>query len=224
MTLDGPDGLLAGLAHGTLLLDCTSGDPKTSRRIAARLAELGVAFADAPVSGGTDGAAAGTLTVMVGGDEETFRRAQPILSAFGKRIQHLGPVGTGHAMKAINNALLAVNILAVGEGLAALVKAGVPAPTALDVLNASSGRSFVSEALVPDRVLTRLWPRTFRLALLEKDVRIAEELLIELGVSGPMLGLARRLFSAARAELGENADYIETIKLIERQAGVEIRN
>jgi 3-hydroxyisobutyrate dehydrogenase len=221
--LDGADGLLAGLSRGALFLDCTSGDPATSRRIALRLAQCGIVFADAPVSGGTNGAEAGTLTVMVGGDEATFQRARPILSAFGQRIEHIGPVGTGHAMKAVNNALLAVNILAVGEGLAALVKAGVPGRTALEVLNTSSGRSFVSETLVPERVLTGLWPRTFRLALLEKDVGIARGFLAEAGVRGPMLDLAGELFSAARTELGEDADYLEAIKLIERRAGVEIR-
>jgi 3-hydroxyisobutyrate dehydrogenase len=222
--LDGADGLLAGLAAGTLFLDCTSGDPATSRRIAARLGERSISFADAPVSGGTNGAEAGTLTVMVGGDETTFRRAQPFLSAFGKRIEHMGPVGSGHAMKAVNNALLAVNILAVGEGLAALASAGVRPRTALEVLNASSGRSFVSETLVPDRVLTGLWPRTFRLALLEKDVAIARDFLAASGVPGPMIELAGRLFSKARAELGDEADYLEAIKLIEREAGVEIRD
>jgi 3-hydroxyisobutyrate dehydrogenase len=136
----------------------------------------------------------------------------------------MGPVGTGHAMKAVNNALLAVNILAVGEGLAALARAGVRPRTALQVLNESSGRSFVSQTLVPERVLTGLWPKTFRLALLDKDVGIACDLLAASGVPGPVIELAGRLFSQARAELGEQADYLEAIKLIERQAGVEIRD
>ena len=221
--LDGPDGLLAGLRPGALLVDCTSGDPASSRRIAARLAEREVAFADAPVSGGTNGAEAGTLIVMVGGDASTFERARPVLAAFSSRIQHLGPVGTGHAMKAVNNALLAVNILAVGEGLAVLVKAGVDARLALEVLNGSSGRSFVSESLVPERVLTGRWPRTFRLALLDKDVGIARDLLRETGVDGLVLDLAGELFHRARTALGEEADYLEAIRLVERQAGVEIR-
>jgi 3-hydroxyisobutyrate dehydrogenase len=161
---------------------------------------------------------------MVGGDEATFRRALPLLRAFGKRIEHMGPVGTGHAMKAVNNALLALNILAVGEGLAALVKAGVPANTAVEVLNASSGRSFVSETLVPERVLTGRWPRTFRLALLEKDVAIARGLLQETDVPAPLVDLTARLFAEARAELGEEADYMEAIRWIEHRAGVEIRS
>jgi 3-hydroxyisobutyrate dehydrogenase len=221
--LDGPEGLAAGLRRGALFLDCTSGDPASSRRIAARLAQQDVAFADAPVSGGTNGAEAGTLTIMVGGAPDTFRRAHPVLSAFGNRIEHMGPVGTGHAMKAINNALLAVNILAVGEGLAALVKAGVAPRTAVEVLNASSGRSFVSESLVPERVLTGQWPRTFRLALLEKDVGIARSLLGDVGVPGPVLELAGERLARARSELGDEADYIEAIRWIEHQADVQIR-
>ena len=221
--LDGPDGMLEGLRPGAMLLDCTSGDPATSRRLAARLAALGVAFADAPVSGGTNGAESGSLMVMVGGDHDAVARARPVLAAFAGRIEHLGPVGAGHAMKAANNALLAVNIRAVGEALALLVKAGVAPRTALDVLNGSSGRSFVSETLVPERVLTGRWPRTFRLALLAKDVGIARDLLRETGVDGPLLELAGELFDRARTSLDDGADYLEAIRLVERQAGVEIR-
>jgi 3-hydroxyisobutyrate dehydrogenase len=221
--LGGDDGLLAGLRPGALFLDCTSGDPATSRRIAARVAERGVAFADAPVSGGTNGAEAGTLTVMVGADAATFARARPVLAAFGRRIEHVGPVGAGDALKAVNNALLAVNILAVGEGLAALVRAGVAPRAALEVINASSGRSFVSEVLVPERVLTGAWPRTFRLALLDKDVKIAVDLLAETGVPGPVVDAAGARLRTARGELGEAADYLDPIRLSERAAGVEIR-
>lgn len=221
--LDGPDGLAAGLGPGALLLDCTSGDPATSRRVAARLAERGVAFADTPVSGGTNGAAAGTLTVMVGADAGTFERARPILKCFGSRVEHLGPVGAGHAMKAVNNTLLGANILAVGEGLATLVRAGVPARKALEVLNTSSGRSFVSEALVPERVLTGAWPRSFRLALLAKDAGIGLDLAEAMGVEAPLLEMASDLLATARDALGPEADYLEAIRLIENQAGVEIR-
>ena len=221
--LDGPDGLLAGLVPGSLMLDCTSGDPATSRRIAARLAEHQVDFADAPVSGGVNGAEAGTLTVMVGGSEAIFQRALPVLQEFGKRIELMGPVGSGHAMKAVNNALLGVNIVALGEGLAALVKAGVPAGKAVEVLNASSGRSFVSEHLVPERVLTGAWPRTFRLALLHKDAGIALDLLEEQGVGGAVMQMATDVLGVARAALGEDADYLEAIRFMEQEAGVEIR-
>ncbi len=221
--VEGPEGVLVQLAPGTLFLDCTSGDPESAQQLGALLAARGVAYADCPVSGGTNGAAAGTLTVMVGAEPATFERARPILACFGKRIEHLGPIGAGSALKAVNNALLAVNILAFGEGFAALAKAGVPARKAVEVLNASSGRSFVSEGLVPDRVLTGAWPNTFRLALLDKDVGIAVRFLESQGIDGPVLHLAGELMHAARRALGEGADYLEAIRLQEREAGVEIR-
>lgn len=220
--LEGADGLLAGLTPGTLFLDCTSGDPDTTRKIGERLLPLGIDFADAPVSGGTNGAEAGTLTVMVGGSEALFHRARPILECFGRRVELMGPLGAGHAMKAVNNALLAVNLFAVAEGLSALAKSGIPAAKAVEVLNASSGRSFVSEHLVPERVLTRLWPRSFRLALLDKDAGIAARFLEGQGVSGPVLHLASELLRQARATLGEDADYLDPIRLVEREAGVEL--
>lgn len=205
-----------------ILVDVTSGEPSASRDTAAWLAQRGVGFVDAPVSGGTSGAEQGTLTVMMGGEERWVRRAQPIVEAFARKVVHVGPVGTGHALKAINNALLAVNIQAAGEGLAALVKLGVPAAKALDVINASSGRSNVTEHLIPQRVVTRTWPRTFRLALLDKDVGVALKVLHDTGVPHDAIGTAKRVFAAARAALGEEADHVELIKEIERAAGVEI--
>jgi len=221
--LEGADGLLAGLTAGALVVDCTSGSPEGARRLAARLAEHGVAYADAPVSGGTNGAEAGTLTVMVGCEPALLPRVEAAVAPFAGRVVRMGPVGAGDAMKAINNALLAVTILAVGEGLAALTKAGVSPRLALEVLNVSSGRSFVSEVLVPERVLTGLWPATFRLALLQKDAGIANALLAEQGVPGPVLALAHQQLGAARAMLGENTDYLEAIRMTEHLAGVEIR-
>ena len=175
------------------------------------------------MSGGTNGAEAGTLTVMVGAEPEVFRRAEPALRCFGKLIVHLGPIGAGHTMKAVNQVLLASNILCLGEALTAMVKAGVHSRRGMEVLNASSGRSFVSEALVPDRVLTGRWPNTFRLALLDKDVGIAMDLIRELGLDAPVLERVREVLGEARAALGEGADYLEAIKLNEARAGVEVR-
>ena len=216
-------GLGAALRRGALFLDCTSGDPATSRRLAEKLAARGVAFADCPVSGGTNGAEAGALTVMVGGAAEVFERARPVLAAFGKLIVHLGPVGAGDTIKAVNQVLLASNIITLGEALTAMVKAGVHPGRGMEVLNASSGRSFVSEVLVPDRVLTGKWPKTFRLALLDKDVGIAMDLIEELGLEAPVLERVRAVMAEARMALGESADYLEAIKLNERKAGVEVR-
>ena len=220
--LDGAHGLLAGFARGALLVDCTSGDPATSRQIAERLAEHGVGFLDAPVSGGTIGAEQGTLTVMVGGDGALLARARPVLETFGKKIVHCGAVGSGDALKAVNNALLAIHVWSTAEGLAALAKAGVPADIALDVINASSGRSNASMNLFPERVLTRAFPRTFRLALLDKDVGIAAGVAREQKVPAPLLQLTADLFRIAHNALGEEADHVEAAKIVEEWAGVVI--
>ena len=220
--LDGADGLMAGLHAGATLVDCTSGDPATSRVIHARLAASDIDFIDAPVSGGTTGAQKGTLTIMVGGDQAVLERVRPVLETFGQKIVHCGDVGAGDAVKAVNNALLATHILAAAEGLAALVKLGVNPRVALDVINASSGRSNTSMNLFPERVVTRAFPRTFRLALLEKDVGIAADVARETRVPAPVLQLTADLFRIARNELGEIADHVEAVKMIEQWAGVEI--
>jgi 3-hydroxyisobutyrate dehydrogenase len=220
--LDGPTGLLATMTEGTTLVDCTSGDPATSRRIAARLAEKGVDFVDAPVSGGVAGAEKGTLTVMVGGDSAVFDRMQPVFKSFGQKIVHCGDVGAGDALKAVNNAMLAVHILSTAEGLATLAKMGVDPKIALDVINTSSGRSNTSMNLFPERVISRAFPRTFRLALLEKDIGIAAQVARDYKVPSPVTQLAADLFTLARGELGEVADHVEAVRLIEQWAGVEI--
>ena len=220
--LDGPDGMIAAFEPGATLIDCTSGDPATSRRVAARLAERGVGFVDAPVSGGVTGAVKGILTIMCGGDEATMQRARPVLEAFGEKIVLCGPVGAGHAVKAINQAMLGIHIWSLSEGLVALQKAGVATDTALDVINASSGRSNTSMNLFPERVMTRAFPRTFKLALMDKDVRIAADFAREHGVPSPLLQLASELLREARRELGEEADHVETVQVLEKWAGVEI--
>jgi 3-hydroxyisobutyrate dehydrogenase len=222
--LDGPEGLLASLAPGATLVDCTSGDPATSRRIAGRLAAQGVQFVDAPVSGGVSGAEAGTLTVMCGGEAADVERVRPVLEAFGRRVVHAGPVGAGHALKAVNNALLALHIWGAAEGLAALAKSGVAPELALEVINASSGRANATEHLFPARVLTGAFPRTFRAALLDKDVGIAAELARAADVPSPLLQLTAELWRLAHRELGEEADHVEAVRVVERLAGVTLRS
>ena len=189
--LDGDQGLLAGMTNGTLLIDCTSGDP-------------------------------GKLTIMCGGDQATFDKARSVLESFGEKIVLCGPVGAGHAVKAVNQAMLGVHIWALAEGLVALQKAGVPTQSALDVINASSGRSNASMNLFPERVMTRAFPRTFRLALLDKDVRIAADFAREHGVASPLLQLTAELLRLARHDLGEEADHVEAVKVVEQWAGVEV--
>ena len=251
--LDGADGLLAGLASGATLVDCTSGDPAGSQRIAAALAARGVGFLDAPVSGGVVGAEAAALTVMVGGDVEIIHRPRQVEIGVGSAVAGFGPtiggvevpvvgvevdetigvgigidgvgarvVGAGDAVKAVNNGLLAIHLWSLAEGLAALRKAGVDPAVALDVINTSSGRSNASMNLFPERVLTRAFPRTFRLGLLDKDIGIAAQVAREQQVPAPLLQLTADLFRAAHLAMGEEADHVEVVKWVEQLTGVTI--
>jgi 3-hydroxyisobutyrate dehydrogenase len=220
--LNGEDGLESGLEKGVLLLDCTSGDPAVSRRVAQRLAARGIEFVDAPVSGGVKGAVAGTLTVMCGGEESAIARARSVLESFGGKIVHCGAVGTGDAVKAMNQALLGIHIWSAGEALAGLAKLGVDAAVALEVINGSSGRSNTSENLFPERVIGRAFPRTFKLALLDKDISIAAGIARESGLPAPFIDMAARLFAEAHEMLGEEADHVEAVKVIESRAGIEV--
>jgi 3-hydroxyisobutyrate dehydrogenase len=191
-------GVAQAMREGSILVDCTSGDPSTSRRVAESLAPRRIAFVDAPVSGGVKGAIAGTLTIMCGGAESDIDRVRPVLEAFGKKIIRCGDIGAGDAVKAMNQALLAIHIWSAGEALAVLSKLGVDTQVALDVINGSSGRSNSSENLFPERVMTRAFPRTFKLALLDKDVRIAAGIAEENGIEAPLMELTSRLFAEAR--------------------------
>jgi 3-hydroxyisobutyrate dehydrogenase len=218
----GQSGIETGIPSGALFVDCTSGDPATSKEIAAILIEKGVEFIDAPVSGGVKGAVAGTLTVMCGGSEASIDRARPVLERFGKKIVRCGDIGAGDAVKAMNQALLAIHTWSTGEALSALARLGVDTHVALDVINGSSGRSNSSENLFTERVIGRAFPRTFKLALLDKDVGIAADIAKEEGVPAPFIELAAKLFSEAHSILGEEADHVESVKVVEERAGVRI--
>lgn len=214
--------VLPALKPGTVWVDCTSGDPNHSWRIAQTLREAGCDFVDAPVSGGKAGAEAGTLTVMVGGSAETFQRALPVMEAFASKVFHVGDVGAGHAVKAVNNMLLAINLLAAAEGLVTLVKQGVDPAVALEVINVSTGRSFVTEVHFPERVLTRAFPPTFSLGLLAKDARIAVSIAREAYVPTPLMQLATEMFEMAKQQIGADVDHTAVVRLVEGWAGAQI--
>ncbi|ADV66473.1 NAD(P)-dependent oxidoreductase [Deinococcus maricopensis] len=216
------DTVLGAASAGLVWVDCTSGEPAAARALAVRAAQAGVVFLDAPVSGGTSGADAGTLTVMVGGDAGALDGVRPTL-AFAAKVVHVGPSGAGFAVKAINNALLAVNLWAAGEGLAALARAGVDVSAALQVINASSGRSNATENLIPQRVVTRAFPVTFKLGLLAKDAGIALRVVNDARASAPVLNAVEGLMRGAANAVGADEDHTAALKLIERLNDQEIR-
>jgi len=213
------DKLMPHLKKGTLFIDATSGDPNTSRETAKRLAARGLEFVDAPVTGAVVGAENATLTIMIGGSPEAFERAKEILRLCGKTIIHVGPVGSGHAIKVLTNSIMGATVWITSECLLLAKQLGIDIKTALAVTNAGSGRSNASENLLPKRLVEHQWPLVFKLAHHDKDIRIAASLAHQQHASTPMLALTSQLFTAALHELGEGADYIEVAKIVAKMNG-----
>lgn len=213
------DRMLPHLRRGTLWIDATSGDPNVSRETAKRLAEKGVAFVDAPVTGATVGAENATLTIMIGGTEGDFAKAKEILSLCGKTIIHVGAIGAGHAIKVLTNSIMGATVWITAECLLVAKRFGIDMKTAFAVTNAGSGRSNASENLLPMRLIEGKWPLVFKLLHHDKDIRIATSLAHEQHASTPMLALTQNLFTAALNQLGDNADYIEVAKVIAEMNG-----
>ena len=213
------DRLMPSLRKGTLWIDATSGDPNVSRETAKRLAEKGVAFVDAPVTGATVGAENATLTIMVGASDDDFAKAKEILRLCGKTIIHVGGVGAGHAIKVLTNSIMGATVWVTAECLLVAKRFGIDIKTALAVTNAGSGRSNASENLLPMRLVEGKWPLIFKLVHHDKDIRIAASLAHEQHASTPMLALTQNLFTAALNELGDQADYIEVAKVIAEMNG-----
>ncbi len=210
------------LRPGTTWVDCTSGHPAEAAAQAAWLAERGLYWLDAPVSGGQSGAQAGTLTVMVGGEADVLARVRPLLDTFAARVTHVGPAGAGFAVKAVNNTLLAANLWAAGEGLSILKAAGVDLGAALEVINASSGHSNATEHLIGQRVLSREFPATFALGLLAKDVGIGLDMAAQQRLAAPVLQAAAALIRAASNVVGANRDHTAALQLLEQMNKVEL--
>ena len=214
------------LKVGSLWIDCTSGDPNATREIARTLKHVGVTMCDCPVSGGPDGAKTGELTAMVGGDAN--RRAQLVISLFAKKkIVHCGPIGAGHAVKAMNNCLNAAHLIVGGEALIALAKWGVRPEIALAAINASSGRSLQTEVRLPEEVLSRKFDYGFKLGLMLKDVRIAVDGLLSISNESDgedsIFPVVKRLLEKSSIEEGYDADYTRVVRTLELGAGVELR-
>jgi 3-hydroxyisobutyrate dehydrogenase len=208
------DQLLPHVEPGLLWIDNTSGDPMVSRETAKRLAGKGVDFVDAPVTGAVVGAENATLTIMIGGEAQAFRRSEEILRLCGKKIIHVGPVGAGHAIKVLTNSIMGATVWITSECLLMAKRFGIDVKTALEVTNAGSGRSNASENLLPMRLIEGKWPLVFKLLHHDKDIRIAATIAHQQHASTPMLALTQHLFSASLNQLGDQADYIEVAKVI----------
>ncbi len=218
--LFGSGGIAAGTQRGSLLIDCSTISPAATRGFAARLAEQGVAFVDAPVSGGSEGARLGTLSIFVGGDPAAVERARPILAAMGRTITHLGPVGSGQAAKAVNQVILAGTYLGVAEGIVLALKAGLDAEALVGALAGGAARSWVLENR-SGRMIANDYPLGFRLALHRKDLGIALELAREVGAALPVGALAAALEDGIIARGHGGDDNAALARAIRSLSGLE---
>jgi 3-hydroxyisobutyrate dehydrogenase len=213
------DQLEPHVRRGTLWIDATSGDPNVSKKTAERLAAKGVEFVDAPVTGAVVGAENATLTIMMGGSAENVERAKDVLRVNGKTLIHVGPIGSGHAIKVLTNTIMGATVWITSECMLLAKQYGIDMKTALEVTNAGSGRSNASENLLPMRLRDGKWPLVFKLLHHDKDIRIAASLSHQQHASTPMLALTQHLFSGALHQLGDDADYIEVAKVIAQMNG-----
>jgi 3-hydroxyisobutyrate dehydrogenase len=217
--------LAPAMKSGSLWIDCTSGDPDSTKYISRMLKEAGITMIDCPVSGGPDGAASGQLTAMVGGDTNDV--AQSVINIFAKKkIVRCGIVGAGHAVKAMNNCLNAAHLIVAGEALLALKKWGVQPEVALQAINASSGRSLQTEVRIPTEVLTRRFDYGFKLGLMLKDVRIAVDGLAacqEDRRGNSILPAVRKVLEESVNAQGYDVDYTCVLRTLELEAGCELQ-
>jgi 3-hydroxyisobutyrate dehydrogenase-like beta-hydroxyacid dehydrogenase len=217
----GPEGVAAGATEGLLCVDMSTISPTQTRRIGAELAQRGIAFVDAPVTGSAPRAEAGTLTIMAGGEKSAFDRVRPLLEAMGERIVHVGPLGQGEMLKLINNAVAAANVVAVGQALLMAKATGVDLDALQTVLSAGSGGSTMLE-LKAGPMREHDYTTLFKLDHMLKDVTLFLEESRAAEVPSPSMSLAAEmLLGAARRGHGED-DFAAVIEALEGLAGLRL--
>ena len=217
------DGIAAVLQKDTLIIDASSSEPFETQKLGAELASMGHHLVDSPVSGGMVKAIDGTLSMMLGADnEKAAAKAIDILVTMSAQIFRTGGLGTGHAMKALNNFVLGAGFIAAAEALIAGGKFGLDPATMVEVLNASSGRNVATEAVLPPEVLTRRFAANFTFALFNKDLGIADSITKQLEINSPLCALVCDRLSAAENVLGPQSDYTTAVQLWEKEAGIEL--
>jgi 3-hydroxyisobutyrate dehydrogenase len=202
-------GIASAMGSGAVIVDMSSSNPEGTRALEHAVRKWGVRVVDAPVSGGVPRAQDGSLAIMVGGDDGDVEAVMALLEVLGRQIHRTGPLGSGHAMKALNNYVAATTYLAMAEALEVGRHFGLSPETIVGIVNASTGRSFVSEVVYGEHVVTGTYATGFRLGLLAKDVRIAEELAGAVGVDAELLREVDRRWSAASEGLGGESDHSE---------------
>jgi 3-hydroxyisobutyrate dehydrogenase len=209
----GPHGLITHAKRGALVIDTSTSHPDVSRRLAAGLADVGMEWIDAPVSGGPKGALTGTMMMVLGGSDANVLRAEPILAAISARRVHAGGVGAGHVAKIANNLLCAAHLLIAGEVTRMAEQAGVPTDRLLKGINAGSGRSFITEYNFPTWVINDAFNSGFTMKLMRKDVGLSQELISALGMELPMAAKVAELWAKSAETIPDGDDFNRIVAL-----------
>jgi 3-hydroxyisobutyrate dehydrogenase len=215
----GEDGAAAGLAAGSTVIDMSTISPSASRELAALLADRGVQMLDAPVSGGSEGAQSGTLSIMVGGDADTLQRALPALQVLGSTITHVGPAGSGQVAKAMNQVLIAGTYATLAEGIVLGLRAGLDMDATLGALAGGAARSWCLENRAPNMVADS-YPLGFRTRLHRKDLGIALETGRELGVALPVTAFVEQLETSLIAQGFGEEDVSNLARAVRQLSGL----
>jgi 3-hydroxyisobutyrate dehydrogenase len=218
--LFGPDGVAKGAASGSLVVDMSTISPSATRGFAERLSGQGVAMIDAPVSGGSEGAKQGTLSIFVGGDPPDVERARPVLEAMGTTITHLGPIGSGQAGKAVNQVILAGGYLGVAEGIVLAMKSGLDAEALVTALSGGAAQSWVL-ANRSGRMLANDYPLGFKVALHRKDLGIALQLARETGAALPISAFVEAIEAGLVGRGHGDEDVSAVARAIRELSGLE---
>ena len=217
----GDDNIFAGMKPGTIIIEMSSGVPSVTQELAGKVAALGGHMIDAPVSGGVPRARTGQLAIMVGGEEAVIDRASDVLAAMGTTLK-TGAVGSGQAMKALNNLVSTGGFLIGIEALLIGQRFGLNASVMTDVLNAATGMNNSTQKKFKQFVLSRTFDAGFTMGLLAKDLSIALQVGRETWTAAPLSALVREMIVAAETRFGANADHTEMAKLCELLAGDEL--
>jgi 3-hydroxyisobutyrate dehydrogenase len=218
----GAQGLAVSLRPGSLLLDTSSSDPSDTKATAKRLQDMGIDMVDAPVSGAEIGAQNAELVFMVGGTNAGLERVRPLLDVLGTSVFHLGPVGSGHAMKSINNMITAATFLATAEGLVIGKRYGLDPAAMAGVLNSSTGMSWVSKTHIEQRIISRKFDDPFKFDLMVKDIGIAMRLASELGLSMDLSQANQRVWQRTQREIAPGSSVSELVRQLEIRTEVEL--
>lgn len=213
----GDGGIVANAKAGAIVVDTTTADPNSTKKVAAALAQVHMGWVDGPVSGGPKGAATATMVMVLGGSDEHVAAVEPVLAVISAKRTHVGPVGAGHVTKLINNMLTGIHLLAASEAVRTAEAAGIDPEKLVEALNGGSGRNSATLTNYPTWIFNDKFDSGFTMKLMRKDMRLAMALLGSVDATAPIANAAGRLWDKSEATIGDAEDFNRIVQFIDKQ-------